>query len=101
MLTPPSMLTIKNRGAEGSRDGFLKPDEQVPVALRRHSSERLFRPVLECPKLFALLLTCIGIWSGCMPAGPKALLEGKRLIEQAKYPRAIEKLNHATSLLST
>ncbi len=37
--------------------------------------------------------------SGCTPSGPRALLEGKRLIEQEKYPQAIQKLKNATLLL--
>jgi tetratricopeptide (TPR) repeat protein len=38
--------------------------------------------------------------SACTPAGPRALLEGKRLIDQGKYQQAIQKLEKATSLLS-
>jgi len=45
---------------------------------------------------FAILLS-----SGCTPAGPRALLRGKHLIEQAKYKQAVEQLRIATSLLST
>src|SRR2546426_7596671 len=45
--------------------------------------------------LGAMLLT------GCTPAGPRALLDGKRLIEKRKYPQAVEKLKTATALLST
>jgi tetratricopeptide (TPR) repeat protein len=42
------------------------------------------------------------LWlAGCTPAGPRALLEGKRLIEEAKFPQAVEKLKVATSLLAT
>src|SRR5689334_20746417 len=50
----------------------------------------------------------LGAWSlvfllvsGCMPGGPRALLSGKRLVEQGKYPQAITKLKAATSLLPT
>ena len=45
---------------------------------------------------FALIFT-----SGCTPAGPGALLEGQRLIEQGNYTSAIEKLRLATTLLPT
>ena len=38
---------------------------------------------------------------GCMPPGPRALLDGKQLVEQGRYPEAIEKLKTATSLLAT
>src|SRR5262249_2077008 len=50
----------------------------------------------------------VGAWSlvlflvsGCTPAGPRALLSGKHLVEQGKYPQAITKLKTATSLLPT
>ena len=39
------------------------------------------------------------VLAGCTPSGPRALLEGKRLIESGQYPRAIEKLKTATTLL--
>src|SRR6185436_4583216 len=74
MLPPHSMLTIKNRGKEGR---------------------------FGCRPGMTILLLSAGFFSGCTPAGPKALLEGKRLIEQGKYARAVEKLNYATSLLKT
>ena len=45
--------------------------------------------------LLAILL------SGCMPPGPRAVLEGKRLIEQGKYSKAVEKLKRAASLMGT
>ena len=46
---------------------------------------------------------CLGLCfvAGCMPTGPSALLDGKRLVEQGKYPQAIKKLTSATSLLPT
>src|SRR3954462_9401695 len=47
------------------------------------------------------LLFAVTVLAGCTPAGPKALLDGKRLLEQGNYERAIEKLKLATSLLAT
>jgi tetratricopeptide (TPR) repeat protein len=50
------------------------------------------------------LRLCLGLLlllAGCMPPGPRALLEGKRLIETGKYPQAVEKLRTATALLAT
>ena len=41
------------------------------------------------------------MWTaGCGPPGPRALLEGKRLLEQGQYPAAVEKLNRATELMA-
>lgn len=45
-----------------------------------------------------LLITAL---AGCTPAGPRALLDGKRLIEQGKYDAAIERLKVATELMQT
>jgi len=79
MLTRPQMLTIKN----GAGSCLVRRCPRV-------SSSRL-RP-------FVIILS-LALLSGCNPAGPHALLEGKRLIDQGKYPQAIQKLQSATSLL--
>jgi tetratricopeptide (TPR) repeat protein len=50
---------------------------------------------LVLPLLAAVFL------AGCMPPGPRALLRGKKLIEQARYIEAVQQLTLATSLLST
>ena len=44
---------------------------------------------------FAVLL------AGCMPPGPRALWEGKKLLDAGKYPQAVAKLEVATRLLQT
>jgi tetratricopeptide (TPR) repeat protein len=50
------------------------------------------------PLNFLLMLALL---AGCTPAGPRALLQGKRLIDQGKFPEAVEKLKTATVLLGT
>lgn len=49
----------------------------------------------------SLVLGCLGVvlLGGCTPAGPRALLEGDRLIREGNYAEAIEKLQTATQLL--
>src|SRR6266853_1565423 len=47
------------------------------------------------------LVACVLLLSGCTPPGPRALLEGKRLLEHGKYSQAVEKLKSATTLLPT
>ena len=73
------MLTIKNRGgsdlAGARKNGTL-------------SSSNMARLIF----LMALL-------AGCTPSGPRALLQGKRLLDEGKYPQAIEKLSMANGLL--
>jgi tetratricopeptide (TPR) repeat protein len=39
------------------------------------------------------------LFSGCADTGPRALLQGDRLLREAKYARAIEKLERAAHLL--
>lgn len=41
----------------------------------------------------------LALLAGCTPAGPRALLEGRRLIDQGEYPQAVEKLRAAAVLL--
>jgi len=50
---------------------------------------------------FWLLAVALAWLTGCTPAGPRALLEGKRLIEQGKYAEAVDELKVATTLLAT
>jgi tetratricopeptide (TPR) repeat protein len=47
-----------------------------------------------------LAVACL-LLAGCTPPGPRALLEGKRLLEQGKYDQAMEQLRDATVLLPT
>lgn len=79
MLSPPSMLTIKNRGGSD-------------FAGRRENGTLISINVCKVALLLALL-------AGCAPPGPRALLEGKRLLDEGKYPQAIQKLKTATSML--
>jgi tetratricopeptide (TPR) repeat protein len=49
-----------------------------------------------------VVLTLVVAWAGgCTPPGPRALLEGKHLLDQQKYAPAVEKLKLASSLLVT
>jgi len=49
----------------------------------------------------SLLVFCLALLTGCKPAGPRAVLQGKRLIERGKYAQAVERLTTATTLLVT
>lgn len=46
-------------------------------------------------------LTLAVCFAGCTPPGPRALLDGQRLIEQGRYTDAVEKLQVAVSLMET
>jgi tetratricopeptide (TPR) repeat protein len=48
----------------------------------------------------AIAVVYAGLVAGCTPPGPRALLDGKRLIERGKYSQAVEKLTSATALLT-
>ena len=50
--------------------------------------------------LFSLLTVAACFWIlGCSPPGPRALLEGKRLLDAGNYPEAVASLEKASSLL--
>src|SRR5262245_8853437 len=49
--------------------------------------------------VLALLFTAILLSTGCAPPGPRALLEGKKLVDEGRYAEAIEPLQNATRLL--
>ena len=53
------------------------------------------------PARALLFLAGALVFAGCTPAGPRALLDGKRLIEKGKYPEAVQSLQTATTLLAT
>jgi tetratricopeptide (TPR) repeat protein len=72
------MLIIKNRAGSYSLSGQI----QGSLALSNLVG-------------FALLLALL---AGCAPSGPRALLEGKWLIDQGQYPQAIQTLKQATVL---
>lgn len=46
-------------------------------------------------------LVCTVFVAGCTPPGPRAVLEGKRLLEKKKYAQAVTQLELATSILRT
>ena len=48
-----------------------------------------------------LFLTLAAALTGCAPPGPRALIEGKKLMDQGRFPDAVEELKVAASLLST
>jgi len=79
MLPPSPMLTIKNRGGS-----------DLAGARENH-------PWISSNGCRLMLL--LALLAGCTPAGPRALLEGKRLMDEGKYPQAVEQLRAATSLL--
>ncbi len=50
-------------------------------------------------KEITLLLAAVTLFAGCSPPGARALLQGKKLLEQGRYPLAVEQLKMATVLL--
>lgn len=86
--------------------------KKIPVSdcesVRCITSRGARKPVLLRPAtalgrgsiIFAVAISCIFL-AGCTPPGPRALLEGKRLLERGKYPQAVEQFKLATSILST
>ena len=79
MLPPLVMLTIKNRGGHNLVGG-REPNAWLPSSL-------------------GLCVLALALLAGCTPAGPRALIEGKRLVDEGNYPQAIQMLKTATTLL--
>ena len=79
MLPPTPMLTIKNRGGSDLAGGREKNTLM--------------------PSNVGKLMLVLALLAGCTPAGPRALLEGKRLVDEGKYAQAIQTLKTATLLL--
>ncbi|MBI3418429.1 MAG: tetratricopeptide repeat protein [Verrucomicrobia bacterium] len=48
---------------------------------------------------FFLTVALVAALAGCMPAGPRSLLEGERLIGEGQFEPAVEQLKTATELL--
>jgi tetratricopeptide (TPR) repeat protein len=59
-----------------------------------HYLSSMFRP------RFTMVMLALAL-AGCSPPGPRALLEGKRLLDSGHYADAVEELKTATSLLNT
>ena len=62
------------------------------------TNKKLFWNQIQLLLLPALV---IALMAGCTPPGPRALLQGKRLLEEGKYEAALEKLRRAASLMQT
>src|SRR5262245_31250093 len=97
------MLTIKNRlrnsdSSGSNRDASCGPHshKSFPSSFNQFNSFNLFNPSATVLFFLTAALVC-----GCTPAGPKALLQGEKLIEKGKYLQAIEKLKLATTLIPT
>jgi tetratricopeptide (TPR) repeat protein len=87
------MLTIKNRALKNAtgEKSFQQCSFNPIKALSSIS-------LINAAGFFLVLL---GLSAGCTPAGPRALLQGQKLMDKGKYSEAIEKFRVATTLLNT
>jgi tetratricopeptide (TPR) repeat protein len=53
----------------------------------------------QVAKRVMLFFAAVTLFAACSPPGSRALLQGQRLLEQGKYPQAVEKLREAATLL--
>ncbi len=86
------MLAIKNSGEDGVwriADGIF----------RRRAGFHLPSSIVH-PR-FLLFLAFALFLAGCAPSGPRALLKGKKFLEQGDYAGAMAQFKTATSLLAT
>jgi tetratricopeptide (TPR) repeat protein len=86
------MLAKKNI----SEDGRWKIEDGIRHAIEKfHSPFSIFHPLCFIFLVFALFL------AGCTPSGPRALLNGKKLLEQGDYAGAAAQFKIATTFLAT
>lgn len=66
-------------------------------------NERCARFAFQSQAAWRVAATALGLVLaiGCTPAGPKELLQGRKLIERGRYEKGIEKLTVAVDLLRT
>jgi tetratricopeptide (TPR) repeat protein len=86
------MLAIKNIG----EDGVWRTAGGI---IRRRADFHL--PSSTFHLRFLLFLAFALLLAGCMPSGPRALLNGKKLLEQGDYAGAVAQLKTATTFLAT
>ena len=86
------MLAIKNIG----EDERWKMEDGIWHAIEKlHSPFSIFHPRCFIFLAFALFL------AGCTPSGPRALLDGKKLLEHGDYAGAAAQFKTATTILAT
>jgi tetratricopeptide (TPR) repeat protein len=87
------MLAIKNAQSENGR---WKIEDGIRHAVKKiHSPFSIFHP------RFLFFLGLAIFIAGCTPSGPRALLKGKKLLENGDYAGAAAQFKTATSLLAT
>src|SRR6266550_2951437 len=111
MLPPLQMETIKIREARektraAPRSARLRGSGASRPEIRSPKSEARKKAEIRNPKCrwvygSYLLIAFLALLAGCTPPGPRALLQGTKLIEQGKYAEAVTKLETATSILGT
>jgi tetratricopeptide (TPR) repeat protein len=98
------MLTTKNAGdGEGLKVEAAGDSDALPNAIRRYSRVQLCATKISViPSwFFALAVLACLILTGCKPPGPRALLDGEKLISRGQYDKAVERLKTATSLMES
>src|SRR5689334_12108965 len=100
MLPPASVLTNENRGVCGAEEKGGKGKRAItrispaPFLTFLPGPPAVFRGVIVA------VLAAVGIWvSGCSPPGPRALLQGKQLLDEGRFSDAVPMLERAASLL--
>src|SRR6266545_305280 len=104
------MLTIKKLVApasawDDSRSPSKEREQPCPRDFKNPAKSprgrRCPRSFVNPPRASALVLTFLALilFNGCTDSGPRALLQGERLLREGKSAEAIQKLERASSLL--
>ena len=90
----------EGRGEEGRRPQNLPLSPAHSPLVPREEREKLGVPTWA-PRRARIAFALALLLTGCGPPGPRALLDGEKLIKQGRYPAAVERLKKATELLPT
>jgi len=96
------MQTTKNRAPKRVASRFELPTGAAHCAGLQpsHRPGRRALPLETTLQIVATLMAIL-VLTGCGPPGPRAVLEGKRLLERGEYAQAIEELRNAVELMPT
>ncbi len=97
MIPPHSMQTTKKDAVKSC------PGSSFALGIEEAAERSTFLEALSQQAFLALLaaLALAVFFTGCTPAGPRAVLDGKRLFERGDYVEAAEQLRAATRLMPT
>jgi Flp pilus assembly protein TadD len=105
------MLTTKNAGGEKGSEIETRTKCACGYPLGKvgrhstfniqHSTLNFIQGARRLVRMASVILALCWFATGCRPPGPKALMDGQKLIDRGDYAAAVERLKTATALMET